>query len=59
MKAGNLVKHRLFPVYGVGVVLKVYSFHLPADKAVVMFSKFTRKSFHCFATYLEVISESR
>jgi hypothetical protein len=58
MKVGDLVKHRLFPVYGVGVVLKVYSFHLPADRAVVMFSEFMCKC-KFISKDLEVIDESR
>ena len=44
MKKGDLVKHSLFPTYGVGVVLNVYCFSETIlnrqDIAIVMFPEF-------------------
>jgi len=43
MKTGDIVRHKLQPSFGTGIVVEVYSFHLPADRAVVMFSEYMVK----------------
>ena len=58
MKVGNLVKHKRQSSYGVGLILKVYSFHRPLDRAVVLFSEFM-VSCKFMTEDLELISESR
>ena len=58
MKAGDVVRHKRQPSFGTGIVLEVYSFHLPSDRAVVMFSdSMVRCKF--MTEDLEVINESR
>ena len=58
MKAGDVVRHKRQPSFGAGIVLEVYSFHLPSDRAVVMFSdSMVRCKF--MTEDLEVINESR
>ena len=56
MKIGDIVKHKLFPVYGIGVVIEV----IPVTNHVarVYFSKF-KNGFLIMTKHLKVISESR
>lgn len=58
MKAGDIVRHKQQPSFGTGIVLEVYSFHLPSDRAIVMFSEFM-VGCKFMAADLEVINESR
>ena len=56
MKIGDLVKHPRQD-YGIGIVVRVYSFHKPHDRTQAFFSKWGTCTFE--TQDLEVISESR
>ena len=58
MKVGDLVEHKLLPVYGIGVVIEIRHRHLTFDRAIVYFTKF-KKGFQIKTKDLKVINESR
>lgn len=58
MKVGDLVEHKLLPVYGIGVVIEMRHRHLTFDRAIVYFTKF-RKRCGIKTKDLKVINESR
>jgi hypothetical protein len=58
ISVGDIVRHKGDPSFGTGIVLEVYSFHLPSDRAVVLFSEFM-VACKFMTKDLEMINESR
>ena len=58
MKVGDLVEHKLLPVYGIGVVIEIRPYQVTNHIARVYFSKF-KNGFLIKTKDLKVISESR
>ena len=56
MKIGNLVKH-VRQDYGIGIVVRVYTFRVPDDRTQAFFSKWGTCTFETID--LQVINESR
>ena len=56
MKIGDLVKH-VREDYGICIVVRVYTFHVPDDRNQAFFSKWGTCTFE--TQDLEVINESR
>ena len=56
MKLGDLVKH-IRTDYGLGVVVRVYTFHMHGDRTQAFFSKWGTCTFE--TQDLEVINENR